>query len=169
MGTLFDLLPLLDGWMYEVIEEENVPLAPGRPLNVYLAEKVLGWVIGAEAFIVGENGEKTEVTIRTDDSVVDIQPQGLHLTGIVQRGIITPYLNRYDTVNHIYSVAVDFPYPVPFKRLVRFTIRGPSENQVTVSGYISTIRIRPEPGMREKFERSLRRVLGTGSAGGLPL
>ena len=158
MGTLFDLLPFLEGWEYEVIEHENVPLAPGRELSIYLAEKMLGWVLSAEAYIYGENGEKAEVTVATDDSVVDVQPQGLYLTGVVQRGIMTPYLHRYDTVNHIYSVGVDFPYPIPFKSRVRLTITGPSENQVTVSGYISIIRIKP--GKKEEFLASLREVLG---------
>ncbi|GAI19502.1 unnamed protein product, partial [marine sediment metagenome] len=86
---------------------------------------------------------------------------GMQLWGMTMRGIVAPYLTRYDTVNNIYGLSIDLAYPLPYKSQARVSIEAPSQNPVVIGGVFSTIRIKPEVGMREKFLASLKKVIGT--------
>lgn len=168
MGTVFDLLPFLEGWEYDLKKTEVTEVYPGvygelLPAagirDIVLAGDELGWLIGGGFTVVGANGEQTWLTLRTDDWIWRGQIVGMHLWGMVQRGIIAPYISRYDTANDIYGLSVDLPYPLPYKREVRVSIEAPTQNAIVIGAVFSTIRIKPDK--KEKFLTSLRKALGT--------
>lgn len=159
---LFDLLPLLDAWEYKLHEVPVQTLPAGGIHDIVFAEKELGWARSAHIGVQGANAEKTNISIRVDGSLLSMTFEELFLSGQVQRGIVTPYISRYDTVLNIYQGYLEFPYHTPYKTFFRISLTGPSANAIQISGKVATIRIKPEPpNMREMFEKSLRRVLGT--------
>lgn len=161
MGMLFDLLPFLDGWEYRLEEVTEQILPAGGQYDIIFAEKELGWILNAILGVSGPNAEKTRISIRVDGWLIAMTFEELYQSGGVQRGVVTPYLSRYDTVLNIYQGFFEFPYPMPYKSFLRVTVTGPSENAILINGKAATVRIKPLPGMKEKFERSLRKVLGT--------
>lgn len=161
MGMLFDLLPFLDGWEYRLNEVTEQILPAGGQYDIIFAEKELGWILNAILGVVGPNAEKTRISIRVDGWLLNMTFEELYQSGGVQRGIITPYLTRYNTILNIYQGFFEFPYPMPYKSFLRVTVTGPSENAILINGKAATARIKPEPGMREKFLASLKKVIGT--------
>lgn len=169
MGMLLDLLPLLDAWEYELRQTEVDEVTPGvwgelLPAsgirNIIFAEKELGWLLGGGFYVIGPNAELTWLTLRTDDWFWRGQVVGMFNLGQVQRGILAPYITRYDTVNNFYAGNVEFAYPMPYKREVRISIEAPSQNAVVIGAVFSTVHIKVEEGMKEKFIASLKKVLG---------
>lgn len=170
MGTLLDLLPFLEGWEYNLRQTEVAEIYPGvygellppsGIRDIIFAEKELGWLIGGGFLVVGANAEQTWLTLRTDNWVWRGQIVGMQLWGMNMRGIVAPYLTRYDTVNNIYGLSIDLAYPLPYKSQARVSIENPGLTPLVIGGVFSTIRIKPEAGMKEKFLASLKKVLGT--------
>lgn len=170
MGMLFELLPLLDAWEYQLHQTEVTEVYPGvwgellpanTERNIVLEEGELGWLLGGGFYVIGDNAELTWLTLRTDDWVWRGQIVGLFNLGQVQRGILAPYITRYDTVNNFYAGNVEFAYPMPYKKEVRITIENPNANAVVIGGVFSTLRIKIEEGMKEMFIASLEKMLGT--------
>lgn len=164
MGTLFDLLPLMEGWEYKLTEVPLTTIPPNGQYDIAFAEKEFGWFLAAMLGATGPNAEKTRVAIRVDNWLVSNTFEEMFQGGGVQRGVTTPYITRYDTILDIYTAAVEFAYPMPYKSFLRVTVTAPSTNAIRISGGAATVRIKPLVGMREKFENSLRKVLGTSKA-----
>lgn len=161
MGMLFDLLPLLDAWEYHILDVDDETLPAGGTYDLIFEEKKLGWILSAALGVHGANAEQTEISVRVDDWTLDTTFERLMQAGLIQRGVMTPYIARYDPILDIYEALFEFAYPTPYKKFLRVSIRGPSQNAIVIDGEAATIRINPEVGMREKFEHSFRKVLGT--------
>jgi len=159
---LFELLPLMDAWEYHILDVDDETIPAGGTYNLVFEEKKLGWILSAALGVRGPNAEETEISVRVDDWRLDTTFERLMQAGLIQRGVMTPYIARYDPVLDIYEALFEFAYPIPYKKFLHITINRPSQNAIVIDGEVATIRIKPDPqSFRDMFEKSLKEVLGT--------
>jgi len=161
MGMLIDLLPLLKGWEYKIVDYEDEVVQPQSTLDVVFSQGELGWFATANATVEGEGAEDVKWAVRIDDFEFDKTFRDLQQSGYTQRGLLWVYIYRYDAADNVFSLGFETSPFVPYNTFVRFRMIVPSGIDPVTLTTATVGRIRIKRDKQELFERSLSRVLGT--------
>jgi hypothetical protein len=167
MGGIFDLLCLLDGWDYRIVE--GVVIVPfGQTIEVY-SEITKGWIIGA-AFVSDDAYMETVVTMPPETfNIIDFTFAFLPQVGLVNP---TPLINTtmYDTIFNFPGFPLDtsglgvaffqLNYPLPLKKdntvHLQFTLTTDSTQPFALAQYRVIVVQIWQP---EVFVKSLHEIL----------
>lgn len=103
-GSFAHTLALRGGWEYDGTDIRDEIYEPGQTYEIDNQDGP-GMVFFAIVNVVGEGGENTEVTVKTDSTVIDTTIKERYLSGLHTPQEYLPFVPLYDTENHSYSIA----------------------------------------------------------------
>jgi hypothetical protein len=125
-GSFAHTLALRGGWEYEITDLRDEEFQPGETFEIETTQGP-GWVFFAILNVIGEGGENTEVTIRTDSSVIDTTIKERYLSGLHSPQEYLPFVPLYNTRNESYSIAFYAVNGYQYKEGFRFAAAVPND------------------------------------------
>lgn len=119
-GSFAHTLALRGGWEYDGTDIRNETYQPGQTFEIRNDDGP-GMVFFAIVNVVGEGGENTEVTIKTDATVTDTTIKERYQSGLHSPQEYLPFVPLYDTQNHSYSIAFYNTNGYQYKENFRFS------------------------------------------------
>jgi len=104
-GSFAHTLALRGGWEYKSTDIRGDEYQPGETFEIETTQGP-GMVFFAILNVIGEGGENTEVTIRTDSSVTDTTIKERYLSGLHTPQEYLPFIPLYNTQQDSYSIAL---------------------------------------------------------------
>lgn len=156
-GTLFDLLPLIDGWTFDPVDWDNKKLLANEEEIIYFERNELGWVLGAAMLFQGEGAENTTVTIDsgvgwTLDSTIQMQ----YLSGQTEKGFYYPSVTRYDKEQNLFNIVFEPHLTYAFKNKIKVSVTPKSD--IKASGSLVIVKITD----KDRFREDVKKLIGGG-------
>jgi len=162
---LYELLPLLRGWMYQYVEKTST-LTLGREATIDTVE-AKGWLLTAAAFLSGSRDAKyvrIHVEIDGPDRAypIDFSLQGLKEFGVNQPINYGAFLLRYSDEEKKYAGAITPSKPMPIAKKLEVKLippQAPIEETTALPISYHCAYALAKVIDEEEFKRSLRELL----------
>jgi hypothetical protein len=164
---LYELLPLLRGWMYHAVDVQGI-LNYGDTRELARIEAP-GWFLGFAGYASGSRDAKyIRVRVEMDGPEkvfpIELSPFEVHTLGWTMPHNFGAYITRYDDSTAEYAGSITPCKPIPFTRSFVVKIIAPPNLREETAPKPMNYRILMTVAKIvdvEEFKRSVREVLGT--------